>query len=137
MDGQIEKRTMQPGLAFWGIYEAFLYSWKPSRQSVQAHSYSYCHYHLLKVYLTTMSVPQSIQRPTAAGIVGSKTGRGRHSPRETRKTMRTLWARRIASYKCFERTCCLNFQSKILLLSRHNFKFHTSHEASGFKELVR
>jgi len=58
MDGQIQKRTVQPGLAFCAIYEAFLYSWKPSRPLVQAHSYCYCNYHLLKVYLTTMSVTQ-------------------------------------------------------------------------------
>jgi len=32
MDGQKHKRTVQPDLAFWGIYEAFLYSWKPSSQ---------------------------------------------------------------------------------------------------------
>jgi len=25
MDGQKHKRTVQPGLAFWGTYEAFLY----------------------------------------------------------------------------------------------------------------
>jgi len=58
MDGQIQKRTVQPGLAFWGISEALLYSWKPSRQLVQAHSYCYYHYHLPDVYLTTNSVTQ-------------------------------------------------------------------------------